>query len=191
MVKRHNRRQANVLWQQRRYWTGVSCWWKRETLWWLISAGSCQNSNGRYLKVLIRRLYLCFHSSLCSLRDYWVAEDGAGGEEGRRGEGNIRFPLAALDVTTLIIDLGKQQLRSFGIFLAYEEADLFSFLNKAKGVSLVRKKKKKKDTESCLKLSDGDILSRLRCEASICEFLPEAKGAGEGSTYCTLGFKLL
>lgn len=152
MVKRHNRRQANVLWQQRRYWTGVSCWWKRETLWWLISAGSCQNSNGRYLKVLIRRLYLCFHSSLCSLRDYWVAEDGAGGEEGRRGEGNIRFPLAALDVTTLIIDLGKQQLRSFGIFLAYEEADLFSFLNKATGVSLVRKKKKKKRYGKLLKV---------------------------------------
>lgn len=97
MVKRHNRRQANMLWQQRRYWTGVSCWWKRETLWWLISAGSCQNSNGRYLKVLIRRLYLCFHSSLFSLRDYWVAEDGAGEEEQRRGEHQISSSRAGCD----------------------------------------------------------------------------------------------
>lgn len=44
--------------------------------------------------------------------------------------------------------------------------------------------RKKKGMESCLKLSDGDILSRLRCEASICEFLPKGKGAGEGPTHC-------
>ncbi len=48
-------------------------------------------------------------------------------ERRRRGEGNIRFPLTALDVTTLIIDLGKQQLHSFGIFLEYER--LVYFLN--------------------------------------------------------------
>lgn len=33
---------------------------------------------------------------------------------------DIRFPLPALDMTTLIIDPGKQQLRSFSIFLEYE-----------------------------------------------------------------------
>lgn len=45
-----------------------------------------------------------------------------GGEE---GEGNIRFPRPALDVTTLIIDLGKQQLCSFSIFLEYERLIYF------------------------------------------------------------------
>lgn len=49
-------------------------------------------------------------------------------------------------------------------------------------------RKEKKGTESCLKLPDGDILSRLRCEVSICEFLPGAKGAGAGLTYC--GFRI-
>jgi len=38
----------------------------------------------------------------------------------RREERNIRFPFLALDVTTLIIDLGKQQLHSFNTFLEYE-----------------------------------------------------------------------
>lgn len=100
-------------------------------------------------------------------------------ERWRRGEGNIRFPLPVLDVTTLIIDLGKQQLRSFGIFLEYEW--LIYFFNQDDMCQLGSEK----DTESCLKLSDSDILSRLRCKASICEFLPEAQGAGEG-LYCRL-----
>lgn len=89
------------------------------------------------------------------------------GERWRRGEGNIRFPLPVLDVTTLIIDLGKeqQQLGSFGIFLEYER--LIYFFNQGDRCQLGSGKK---DTESCLKLSQGDILSRLRCETSICEF---------------------
>lgn len=41
-----------------------------------------------------------------------------------------------------------------------------------------------KDTESCLKLSDDDILSRLRCEVSIWEHLPKAKGGVEGLPHC-------
>lgn len=45
--------------------------------------------------------------------------------EGEEERGNIRFPLPALDVTTLIIDLGKQQLLSFGIFLEYERLIYF------------------------------------------------------------------
>lgn len=47
----------------------------------------------------------------------------------RRGEGgggDIRFPLLTLDVTTLIMDLGRQQLRSFLIFLEYERLIYFS-----------------------------------------------------------------
>lgn len=99
--------------------------------------------------------------------------------EGRRSrEGNIRFPLPELDVTTLIIDLGEQQLRSFCIFL--EHGRLIYFFNQGDRCQLSREK----DTESCLKLSDGDILNRLRCGASICVDLPEAKGGGEGPKYC-------
>jgi len=43
-------------------------------------------------------------------------------------------------------------------------------LIKTKGVISVQKK----DTESSLRLSDGDILGKLRRESSIYEFLPEA-----------------
>lgn len=47
-------------------------------------------------------------------------------ERRRRGErGTSDFLLPTLDVTTLIIDLGKQQLRSFGIFLEYERVIYF------------------------------------------------------------------
>lgn len=45
------------------------------------------------------------------------------GGKGREGTSDFLFP--ALDVTTLIIDLGKQQLRSFGIFLEYEQLIYF------------------------------------------------------------------
>lgn len=55
---------------------------------------------------------------------------------------------------------------------------------KVTGVSLVQKNKK--DLESCSNLSDTDIFRGLRCEASICEFLPGGKKVGEGLKYCTL-----
>lgn len=59
------------------------------------------------------------------------------------GEENIRFPFPALDVTTLIIDLGKEQFCSFGIFLEYER--LIYSLMKVAGV----KKKDWKAAQSC------------------------------------------
>lgn len=55
------------------------------------------------------------------------------------GEENIRFPLPSLNVTTLIIDLGKEQICSFGIFLEYER--LIYSLMKVTGVNSVQKKK--------------------------------------------------
>lgn len=66
-------------------------------LWWLISAGSCQNGNDRDLKVLILWSYLWFWSSLCSLGYYWVAVDGRGEEEARRGEHQISSPHTGCD----------------------------------------------------------------------------------------------
>lgn len=63
-------------------------------------------------------------------------------ERRRRGESNIRFPLPALDVTTLIIDLGKQQLRLFCIFLEYER--LIYFFNQGDRCQHSSGKKKKK-----------------------------------------------
>lgn len=53
-----------------------------------------------------------------SLRDPAVTEKGWGEIKGE----DIRFPLLAQNGTTLIIDPGKQQLRSFSIFLEYETA---------------------------------------------------------------------
>lgn len=64
---------------------------------WLISAGSCQNGNGRDLKVLILWSYLWFCSSLCSLGYYWVAVDGCGEKEARRGEHQISSPHTGCD----------------------------------------------------------------------------------------------
>lgn len=58
-----------------------------------------------------------FSQGLLGCRGQCSREGGGGG--GRGGEGNIRFPLPALDVTTLIIDPGKEHLRSFGVFLEY------------------------------------------------------------------------
>lgn len=66
-------------------------------------------------------------------------------------------------------------------------ADLF-FLMKVTGVSSFQEKKKKKksrDLKSCCELSHGDIFRRLRCETSICEFLPRGEEAGEDPTYRT------
>lgn len=85
-------------------------------------------------------------------------------------------------MTTLIIDPGKEHLCSFGIFLEYER--LIYFFNESDRCQLGSEKKE--DLESCSKLSESDIFRWLRCEVSICEFLPEGKEAGEGLTYCTL-----
>lgn len=57
---------------------------------------------------------------------------------------------------------------------------------KVTGASSVQEKKKKsRDLKSCCELSHGDIFRRLRCETSICEFLPRGEEAGEGPTYRT------
>lgn len=90
--------------------------------------------------------------------------------ETRRVEGNIGFPFPALNVTTLIIDIGDGQFCSFGIFLEYER--LIYFFNGGDSSQLGSGGKY---LESCSKLSDSDIFGRLRCEVSISELCLRVK----------------